>query len=109
MGLATKDNAIRGRGGDVIRQHDGARPTWWSEPTGRIQRCNSCPSSLEENFVRRLGGYNAWFIGPDTVGLDSWFMYQAPGKRNISIRPTDDRTIANIANDGEPAFRLLSI
>ena len=34
----------------------------------------------EERFVKPLGGYNAWFTAPDTVGLDSWYlMYQAPG------------------------------
>ena len=34
----------------------------------------------EEQFVKPLGGYNAWFTAPDTVGLDGWYlMYQAPG------------------------------
>jgi 2-polyprenyl-6-methoxyphenol hydroxylase-like FAD-dependent oxidoreductase len=48
----------------------------------------------EEQFVRPLGGYNAWFTAPDTVGLDSWYlMYQAPGL-NASLRPSHDPAIA---------------
>ena len=44
----------------------------------------------EEQFVKPLGGYNAWFTAPDTVGLDSWYlMYQAPGL-NASMRPSHD-------------------
>jgi 2-polyprenyl-6-methoxyphenol hydroxylase-like FAD-dependent oxidoreductase len=44
----------------------------------------------EEEFVRPLGGYNAWFTAPDTVGLDGWYlMYQAPGL-NASVRPSHD-------------------
>jgi 2-polyprenyl-6-methoxyphenol hydroxylase-like FAD-dependent oxidoreductase len=42
----------------------------------------------EEHFVEPLGGYNAWFTAPDTVGLDGWYlMYQAPGL-NASMRPS---------------------
>ena len=42
----------------------------------------------EEQFVKPLGGYNAWFTAPDTVGLDGWYlMYQAPGL-NASMRPS---------------------
>jgi 2-polyprenyl-6-methoxyphenol hydroxylase-like FAD-dependent oxidoreductase len=42
----------------------------------------------EEQFVQPLGGYNAWFTAPDTVGLDGWYlMYQAPGV-NASMRPS---------------------
>ncbi|CAM4329632.1 3-hydroxybenzoate 6-hydroxylase 1 [Mycobacterium basiliense] len=49
----------------------------------------------EEKFVRALGGYNAWFSAPDTVGLDGWYlMYQAPGGRNASLRPSHDPAIA---------------
>jgi 2-polyprenyl-6-methoxyphenol hydroxylase-like FAD-dependent oxidoreductase len=49
----------------------------------------------EEQFVKPLGGYNAWFTAPDTVGLDGWYlMYQAPGGLNISMRPSHDATIA---------------
>ncbi|OBK11233.1 FAD-dependent monooxygenase [Mycobacterium asiaticum] len=45
----------------------------------------------EEKFVRPLGGYNAWFTAPDTVGLDGWYlMYQAPGGLNVSMRPSHD-------------------
>jgi 2-polyprenyl-6-methoxyphenol hydroxylase-like FAD-dependent oxidoreductase len=48
----------------------------------------------EEEFVKPLGGYNAWFTAPDTVGLDSWYlMYQAPGI-NASLRPSHDPAIA---------------
>ena len=48
----------------------------------------------EEQFVKPLGGYNAWFTAPDTVGLDSWYlMYQAPGL-NASLRPSHDPEIA---------------
>lgn len=48
----------------------------------------------EEQFVKPLGGYNAWFTAPDTVGLDGWYlMYQAPGL-NASMRPSHDPAIA---------------
>lgn len=44
----------------------------------------------EEQFVKPLGGYNAWFTAPDTVRLDGWYlMYQAPGL-NASMRPSHD-------------------
>ncbi|MFV1362287.1 FAD-dependent monooxygenase [Mycolicibacterium elephantis] len=44
----------------------------------------------EEQFVKPLGGYNAWFTAPDTVGLDGWYlMYQAPGL-NASMRPSHE-------------------
>lgn len=49
----------------------------------------------EDQFVKPLGGYNAWFTAPDEVGLDGWFlMYLAPGGLNASMRPTHDRAIA---------------
>jgi 2-polyprenyl-6-methoxyphenol hydroxylase-like FAD-dependent oxidoreductase len=49
----------------------------------------------EEQFVRPLGGYNAWFSTPDRVGLDGWFLlYQAPGGLNASMRPSHDPAIA---------------
>jgi 2-polyprenyl-6-methoxyphenol hydroxylase-like FAD-dependent oxidoreductase len=49
----------------------------------------------EERFVRPLGGYHAWFTAPDTAGLDGWYlMYQAPGGRNASMRPSHDPSIA---------------
>ncbi|KUI36127.1 FAD-binding monooxygenase [Mycobacterium sp. IS-1496] len=45
----------------------------------------------EDRFVTPLGGYNAWFSAPDTVGLDGWYlMYQAPGGLNASMRPSHD-------------------
>ena len=48
----------------------------------------------EERFVKPLGGYNAWFSAPDTVGLDGWFLiYQAPGL-NASMRPSHDPATA---------------
>jgi 2-polyprenyl-6-methoxyphenol hydroxylase-like FAD-dependent oxidoreductase len=58
----------------------------------------------EEQFVRPLGGYNAWFTAPDTVGLDGWYlMYQAPGL-NASMRPSHDPTLckAGLAFRSEP-------
>lgn len=49
----------------------------------------------EEQFVKPLGGYNAWFSAPDTAGLDGWYlMYQAPGGMNASMRPSHDPSIA---------------
>ena len=49
----------------------------------------------EEQYLRPLGGYHAWFTAPDTVGLDGWFlMYQAPGGLNASMRPSHDPAIA---------------
>lgn len=43
----------------------------------------------EKRFLRRLGGYSAWFTAPDPVGLDGWYlMYQAPGGLNASLRPS---------------------
>ena len=49
----------------------------------------------EEEFVKPLGGYNAWFSAPDHVGLDGWYlMYLAPGGLNASMRPTHDPAMA---------------
>lgn len=49
----------------------------------------------EEEFVRPLGGYHAWFTAPDTAGLDGWFLiYQAPGGLLASLRPSRDPGIA---------------
>ena len=49
----------------------------------------------EEKFLKPLGGYNAWFTAPDTVGLDGWFLiYQVPGGLNASMRPSHDPGIA---------------
>lgn len=48
----------------------------------------------EEQFLKPVGGYNAWFSAPDSVGLDGWFLiYQAPGGLNASMRPSHDPTI----------------
>jgi 2-polyprenyl-6-methoxyphenol hydroxylase-like FAD-dependent oxidoreductase len=58
----------------------------------------------EEQFVKPLGGYNAWFTAPDTVGLDGWYlMYQAPGL-NASLRPSHDPSLckAGLAFRSEP-------
>jgi 2-polyprenyl-6-methoxyphenol hydroxylase-like FAD-dependent oxidoreductase len=58
----------------------------------------------EEQFVKQLGGYNAWFTAPDTVGLDGWYlMYQAPGL-NASMRPSHDPALckAGLAFRSEP-------
>ena len=52
----------------------------------------------EEQFVKPVGGYNAWFSAPDRVGLDRWFLiYQAPGGLNASMRPSHDPAIAKAA------------
>jgi len=49
----------------------------------------------DEEFVQPIGGYNAWFSAPDTVGLDGWFLlYQAPGGVNASMRPSHDPSTA---------------
>jgi 2-polyprenyl-6-methoxyphenol hydroxylase-like FAD-dependent oxidoreductase len=49
----------------------------------------------EEQFIRRLGGYNAWFTAPDMIGLDGWFlMFQAAGGLNASLRPSHDASTA---------------
>ena len=49
----------------------------------------------EEQFLKPLGGYNAWFTAPDTAGLDGWYlMYQASGGLNASLRPSHDPAIA---------------
>jgi len=49
----------------------------------------------EEQFIKPLGGYNAWFTAPDTAGLDGWYlMFQAPGGLNASLRPSHDPAIA---------------
>ncbi|MET0453924.1 MAG: FAD-dependent monooxygenase [Mycobacterium sp.] len=49
----------------------------------------------EEQFVKPLGGYHAWFTAPDDLGLDGWYlMYQAAGGLNASMRPSHNPTIA---------------
>lgn len=50
----------------------------------------------EEQFVKPLGGYHAWFTAPDEVGLDGWYlMYQAEGGLVASMRPSHDPATAN--------------
>lgn len=59
----------------------------------------------EEQHVKPIGGYNAWFSAPDTVGLDGWYLlYQAPGGLNASMRPSRDPAIAKagLAFQSEP-------
>jgi 2-polyprenyl-6-methoxyphenol hydroxylase-like FAD-dependent oxidoreductase len=59
----------------------------------------------EEQFVKPIGGYNAWFSAPDRIGLDGWFLlYQAPGGLNASMRPSHDPSIAKagLAFQSEP-------
>lgn len=49
----------------------------------------------EDSYVHPLGGYNAWFSAPDSVGLDGWYLlYQAPGGLHASMRPTHDPSMA---------------
>lgn len=49
----------------------------------------------EENYLTPLGGYNAWFTAPDTVGLDAWYLaFQAPGGLHASMRPSHDPALA---------------
>jgi 2-polyprenyl-6-methoxyphenol hydroxylase-like FAD-dependent oxidoreductase len=59
----------------------------------------------EDQFVKPIGGYNAWFSAPDRVGLDGWYLlYQAPGGLNASMRPSHDPAIAKagLAFQSEP-------
>jgi 2-polyprenyl-6-methoxyphenol hydroxylase-like FAD-dependent oxidoreductase len=58
----------------------------------------------EDQFVKPLGGYHAWFTAPDTVGLDGWFLiYQEPGLVT-SMRPDHDVRLskAGLAFRSEP-------
>lgn len=58
----------------------------------------------EEQFIKPLGGYNAWFTAPDSVGLGGWYlMYQAPGL-NASMRPAHEPGMckAGLAFRSEP-------
>jgi 2-polyprenyl-6-methoxyphenol hydroxylase-like FAD-dependent oxidoreductase len=42
----------------------------------------------EQDYVRHLGAYTAYFTVPDPGDLDNWFlMYNAPGGRVAGIRP----------------------
>ncbi|MDT5128037.1 MAG: hypothetical protein QOH54_3681 [Mycobacterium sp.] len=61
-------------------------------PHSAVRRLTFGP---EEQFVKPLGGYDAWFTAPDSVGLDGWYlMYQAAGGLNASLRPSHDPSIA---------------
>lgn len=59
----------------------------------------------EEQFARPLGGYNAWFSAPDTVGLNGWYlMYQAPGAQRVDApvarsRDSQGRTGISLRSD----------
>lgn len=58
----------------------------------------------EEEFLRPVGGYMAWFTAPDPVGLDGWYeMYTEPG-RVASARPdaTPGRVKAGLAFLSDP-------
>lgn len=49
----------------------------------------------EDDYLTPLGGYNAWFTAPDTVGLDGWYLaFQAPGGLHASMRPSHDPALA---------------
>ena len=90
--------------GNAVRRHDGARDlvVGADGPHSTVRRLAFGP---EEQFVRPLGGYNAWFTAPDTVGLDGWYlMYQAPGGLNVSMRPSHDpaKAKAGLAFRSEP-------
>ncbi|SEH82025.1 2-polyprenyl-6-methoxyphenol hydroxylase [Mycolicibacterium rutilum] len=61
-------------------------------PHSAVRRLTFGP---EDQFAKPIGGYNAWFSAPDTVGLDGWYLlYQAPGGLNASMRPSHDPSIA---------------
>jgi 2-polyprenyl-6-methoxyphenol hydroxylase-like FAD-dependent oxidoreductase len=71
-------------------------------PHSAVRRLTFGP---EEQFVKPLGGYHAWFTAPDTAGLDGWYlMHQAPGGLNASMRPSHDPAIgkAGLAFRSEP-------
>jgi 2-polyprenyl-6-methoxyphenol hydroxylase-like FAD-dependent oxidoreductase len=58
----------------------------------------------EEQFVKPLGGYHAWFTAPDHVGLDGWYLiYQEPGLV-ASMRPdhSPELSKAGLAFRSEP-------
>ena len=49
----------------------------------------------EEQFVKPLGGYNAWFTAPDHVGLDGWYlMYRHPAASMRRCGPSHDPAMA---------------
>jgi 2-polyprenyl-6-methoxyphenol hydroxylase-like FAD-dependent oxidoreductase len=98
-----------------LDQNDGAVEATLSDGTtlsaNLVVGCDGPHSAVrrlvfgpEEQFVKPLGGYNAWFTAPDTVGLDGWYlMYQAPGL-NASMRPSHNPALckAGLAFRSEP-------
>jgi len=77
---------------------DGVDVTFASGGTGRYDivvgadGVHSAARALafgpEEEFVRGLGGYVAYFTVPDPGDLENWFlMYNAPGGRVAGLRP----------------------
>jgi 2-polyprenyl-6-methoxyphenol hydroxylase-like FAD-dependent oxidoreductase len=49
----------------------------------------------EDNFVRPLGGYMAWFTAPESAALDGWYqMFNAPGGLVASVRPGREPGVA---------------
>lgn len=59
----------------------------------------------EDGFLTPLGGYNAWFTAPDSVGLDGWYLaFQAPGGLHASMRPSHDPALvkASLSFRSEP-------
>lgn len=59
----------------------------------------------EEQFVRPLGGYMAWFAAPEGASLDGWYqMYNEPGGLVASLRPgrTSGTAKASLAFTSEP-------
>jgi 2-polyprenyl-6-methoxyphenol hydroxylase-like FAD-dependent oxidoreductase len=96
--FGTRIAALTQRDDDVdVELSDGSRLTadlviGADGPHSAVRRLVWGP---EERFVKPLGGYHAWFTAPDTAGLDGWYlMYQAPGGRNASMRPSHDPAIA---------------
>lgn len=115
---ATKDTAeyrFNTRISDLVQDPTGVDVTFSDDSTLRVDLVVGAdgPHSAvrrlvfgpEEQFVKPIGGYNAWFSAPDHAGLDSWYlMYQAPGGLNASMRPSHDPSIAKagLAFQSEP-------
>ncbi|TRW84704.1 FAD-binding monooxygenase [Mycolicibacterium sp. 018/SC-01/001] len=71
-------------------------------PHSAVRRIGFGP---EENYLRPIGGYHAWFSAPDTAGIDGWYvLYQAPGGLCASMRPSHDpsMTKAGLAFQSDP-------
>ncbi|CQD16646.1 monooxygenase [Mycolicibacterium conceptionense] len=96
--FGTRVTALRQTGGGVeATLSDGAMMTadlvvGADGPHSAVRKLVFGP---EEQFVKLLGGYNAWFTGPDPAGLDGWYlMYQEPGL-NASMRPAREPALCN--------------